>query len=166
MTRTVMYLRQLPIQLQQGWTPVGSNNTHNTRKDDMAQDGMSSYQVKTGVIEVRLMKIGGKGFNVARSLKEFIAAAGEIDKEFSIIPLKNEGDNLCRATDVPNTKDGIGKCYWHVIKFNNINGSMRIRTSMDIGKLKQAGSAFCMYLQKNRVYINKAQLVTEDGVTL
>jgi hypothetical protein len=32
---------------------------------------------------------------------------------------------------------------------------------MDIGKLKQAGSAFRMYLQSKRVYINKAQLGIE-----
>jgi hypothetical protein len=37
---------------------------------------------------------------------------------------------------------------------------------MDIGKLKEAGSAFHVYLQANRVYINKAQLGTEEGVTL
>jgi hypothetical protein len=37
---------------------------------------------------------------------------------------------------------------------------------MDIGKLKQAGSAFHMYLQAKRVYINNAQLGTEEGVTL
>jgi hypothetical protein len=43
---------------------------------------------------------------------------------------------------------------------------MRIRTSMDIGKLKQAGSAFRMYLQSKIVYINKAQLGIEEGVTL
>jgi hypothetical protein len=43
---------------------------------------------------------------------------------------------------------------------------MRIRTSMDIGKLKQAGSDFWMYLQSKRVYINKAQLGIEEGVTL
>jgi hypothetical protein len=124
----------------------------------MAQDGMSSYQIKTGVIEVRFMKIGDKGFNVAKSMKEFIAAARESDNEFSIMPINNECDNICRATDVTNTKDGIGKYYRHVIKFNNTNGSMRIRTSMDIGKLKQAGSVFRTYLQAKRVYINKAQL--------
>jgi hypothetical protein len=132
----------------------------------MAQDGMSSYQVKTGVIEVRFMKIDDNGLNVAISLKEFIAVARERDNEFSIMPINNEGDNLCRATDVTNTKDSIGKYYRHVIKFNNINCSVRIRRSMDIGKLKQARSAFCMYLQANRVYINKAQLGTEEGVTL
>jgi hypothetical protein len=71
-------------------------------------DGMSSYKVKTGVIEVRFMKSGDAGFNVARSLKEFIAAARESDNEFSIIPLSKEGNNICRAADVPNTKDGIG----------------------------------------------------------
>jgi hypothetical protein len=127
---------------------------------------MTSFHIKTGVIEVILMRIGDKGFNVAKSLEEFIAAARESDKEFSNMPIHNEGDNICRATDVPNTKEGIGKYYRHVIKFNNINGSMRIGTSMNIGKLKQAGSAFRMYLQAKRVCINKAQLVTEEGVTL
>jgi hypothetical protein len=43
---------------------------------------------------------------------------------------------------------------------------MWIMTSMDIGKLKHAGSAFRMYLQAKRVYINKAQLGIEEGVTL
>jgi hypothetical protein len=51
------------------WIPVGINNKNNKRKDDMAQDGMASYQVKTGVVEVRFMKIGDKGFNVASILK-------------------------------------------------------------------------------------------------
>jgi hypothetical protein len=132
----------------------------------MAQDGMSSYQVKTGLIEVMFMKICDNGFNVARILKEFIAAARESDKEFSIIPINNEGDNPYRATDVPNTKVGIRKYYRHFIKSNNINASMWIRTSMDIGKLKHAVSAFHTYLQANRVYINTEQFVTEDGVTL
>jgi hypothetical protein len=112
------------------------------------------------------MRINEKGFNVAKSLKEFIAAARESDKEFSIMHINNEGDNLCRATDVPYTKDGIVKYYRHVIKFNNINGYMRIRMLMDIGKLKQTGSVFHTYLQAKRVYINKAQLGTEQGVTL
>jgi hypothetical protein len=53
-----------------------------------------------------------------------------------------------------------------MIKFNNINGSMSIRTSIDIGKLKQAGSAFRVHLQSKRVYINKAQLGIQEGVTL
>jgi hypothetical protein len=127
---------------------------------------MSSYKVKTGVIEVRFMKSGDAGFKVARSLKEFIAAARERYKEFSILPLIKEGNNICRAEDVPNTKDGIGNHYRHMIKFKNINGSMRIRTSMDIRKLKQAGSAFRVYLQSKRVYINKAQLGIKEGVTL
>jgi hypothetical protein len=127
---------------------------------------MSSYKVKTGVKKVRFMKSSDAGFNVSQSLKEFIAAARESDKEFSILPLSKEGNNICRAADVPNMKDGIGNYYRHVIKFNNINGSMRIRTSIDIGRLKQEGSAFRMYLQSKRVYINKAQLGIEEGVTL
>jgi hypothetical protein len=111
------------------------------------------------------MKSGDAGFSVARILKEFITAARESDTEFSILPLSKDGNTICRAADVPSTKDGIGNYYRHVIKFNNINGSTRIRTLMDIGKLKQAGSAFRMYLQSKRVYINKSQLGIEEGVT-
>jgi hypothetical protein len=87
---------------------------------------MSSYKVKTGVIEVRFMKSGDAGFNVARILKELIAAERESYKEFSILPLSKEGNNICRAAYVPNKKDGIGNYYRHMIKFNNINGSMDI----------------------------------------
>jgi hypothetical protein len=67
---------------------------------------------------------------------------------------------------VPNTKDGIGNYYRHLIKLNNINGSMRIRTLMDIARLKQAGSAFRIYIQSKRVYIKNSQLGIEEGVTL
>jgi hypothetical protein len=54
---------------KENWTTVRINNKQNKRKDDMAQDGMKIYHIKTGVIEVRVMKIGDKGFNVAKSLK-------------------------------------------------------------------------------------------------
>jgi hypothetical protein len=69
------------------WIPVGSSNKNNKRKDDMAQDGMSSYQVKTGVIEVRFTRIGENGFNVARSLNEFIASAQERATMNSVLSL-------------------------------------------------------------------------------
>jgi hypothetical protein len=97
------------------------------------------------------MNIGDKGFNVTRSLHEFIATARGSDKEFCIMPLNNEGNNICMAADVPNTKDGIKNYYRHAIKFNNISGSMRIRKWLDIGKLKQVGPRFRMYLQSKRV---------------
>jgi hypothetical protein len=71
--------RQINDENKEEWIPIGSNNKQNKRKDDMAQDGKTSYHVKTGVIEVRFINIGDKGFNVAKSLKEFIAAAREID---------------------------------------------------------------------------------------
>jgi hypothetical protein len=33
---------------KENWTTVGSNNKQNKRKDDMAQDGMTSYHIKKG----------------------------------------------------------------------------------------------------------------------
>jgi hypothetical protein len=56
-------------------SPPEATTTKNKRNNDMAQDGMTSYHIKTGVIEARFMNIGDKGFNVVKSLKDFIAAA-------------------------------------------------------------------------------------------
>jgi hypothetical protein len=44
------HLRKSNDENKGDWIPVGSNNKQNKRKDDIAQDDMSSYQVKTGVI--------------------------------------------------------------------------------------------------------------------
>jgi hypothetical protein len=60
---------------------------NNTNEDD---DGMQSYNVKTGYIEVRFMTGNSKGFNVARALKQFLAATREQDNEFTILPLASE----------------------------------------------------------------------------
>jgi hypothetical protein len=76
------------------------------------------------------------------------------------------GNNLCIGANVPNSKDGIEQYFHHDVKFNNINGKLRIHTLQDIGQLKRGRSVFRIYLENNRVCINKAQLGEEDGVTL
>jgi hypothetical protein len=82
------------------------------------------------------------------------------------MPLSGIGNNLCYAADIPNSKEGIEGYYRHAIKFNNVHVSMRIRTSLDIGKLKRPGTSFRWYLDDKRVYINKAQLGTYEGLSL
>jgi hypothetical protein len=82
------------------------------------------------------------------------------------MPLSGMGNNLCHEADIPNSKEGIEGYYRHAIKFNNVNGTMCIRTSLDMGKLKRPGSSFHRYLDDKRAYINKAQLETEEGLSL
>jgi hypothetical protein len=77
------------------------------------------------------------------------------------MPLSGISNNLCYAADIPNSKEGFNGYYRHAIKSNNVNGTMRIRTSLDIDKLKRPGTSFRHYLEDKRVYINKAQLGTE-----
>jgi hypothetical protein len=52
------------------------------------------------------------------------------------------------------------------VKFNNVNGKLRISALKDIGQLKRGRSKFRVYLKNQRVYINKAQLGEEEGITL
>jgi hypothetical protein len=61
----------------------GSNMTTNSTP----ADGMEHYRVNVGYIDVRFMCVNGKGFNVARGIKQFIAAARTIDKDFCLLPL-------------------------------------------------------------------------------
>jgi hypothetical protein len=82
------------------------------------------------------------------------------------MPLSGIGNNLCDAADISNSKEGIEGYYRHAIKFNNVNGSMRIRTSLDIDKLKRPGTSFRQYLDDKRVNINKAQIGKEEGLSL
>jgi hypothetical protein len=63
-------------------------------------------------------------------------AARATDEDFTLMPVSGIGNNLCYAADILNSKEGIEGYYRHAIKFNNVNGTMRILTSLDIGKLK------------------------------
>jgi hypothetical protein len=155
-----------------GWKQVrsgkatGTDSVNKTHIGNKKDDGMTGYEVKMGSIEVRFITASGKSCNIARSLKEFIVAARATDEEFTLMPLSGIGNNLCYVADILNCKEGIEGYYRHTIKFNNVNGSMRILTSLDIGKLKRPGTSFPCYLDDKRVYINKTQLGTEECLSL
>jgi hypothetical protein len=155
-----------------GWKQFGPSKVTVTDSDNKnfngneKDDGMTSYEVKTGIIEVRFMTTSGKSCNIVRSLKEFIDTARATDEEFTLMPLSDISNNLCYAADNPNSKEGIEGYHRHTIKYNNVNGTMRIHTSLDIGKLKKLGKYFRRYLDDKRVYNNKAQLSTEKGLSL
>jgi hypothetical protein len=85
----------------------GPNMTTNTT----TADGMEHYCVNVGYVDVRFMCGNGKGFNVARGIKQFIAAARAIDKDFCLLPLGSQDNNLCIPADVPNLKEGILKYF-------------------------------------------------------
>jgi hypothetical protein len=156
---------QVAAQTQENGDNRGRSNAtgiNNTSKDD----GMQSYNAKTGYIEVRFMTGNSKGFNVARAHKQFLAAAREQDNKFTILPLAGIGNNLCIGAEIPNYKAGFEQYFRNDVKFNNINGKLRIRTSQGLGRLERGRSKFCVYLEQQRVYINMAQLGEEDGINL
>jgi hypothetical protein len=159
----------IPMQAAAETRENGDNNgrfnatgINNSSKDD----GMQRYNAKTGYIEVRFITGNKKGSNVARALKQFLTAAREQDDEFTILPLAGTGNKLCIGADVPNYKAVIEQYFRHDVKFNNINGKLRIRTSQGLDQLKRGRSKFHVYLEQQRVYINKVQLGEGDGITL
>jgi hypothetical protein len=112
--------------------PRGPNMTTNSTP----ADGMEHYRVNVGYIDVYFMCGNGKVFNVARGIKQFIAAARTIDTDFCLIPLGGQDNNLCIPADVPNSKEGILKYFRHRVSVNNVAGSIRIQTKFSISQLK------------------------------
>jgi hypothetical protein len=74
-------------------------------------DGMEHYLVNVGYVDVRFMCGNGKCFNIARGIKQFIASARAIDKDFCLLPLGGQYYNLCIPSDVPNSNEGILKYF-------------------------------------------------------
>jgi hypothetical protein len=125
-----------------GWTKV--NGKHHVEGDNPVykEDGMDHNSVNVGFIDVRCMCGNGKGFNVARGLKQFISAARAIDMDFCLLPLGGQDNNLCISEDVPNLKEGIQKYFGHRVSVNNIAGSIKIQTKFSISQLKHPSSTF------------------------
>jgi hypothetical protein len=76
------------------------------------------------------------------------------------------GTYIYIAFDVPGNREGIERYFQHEVKANNVNGKMRIRSSLALGALKKRNFPFCNYLDDNRVYINNAQLGDEEVIAL
>jgi hypothetical protein len=89
---------------------------------------MEHYSVNVVYVDVIFMCGNGKGFNVARGIKQFIAAARAIDKDFCLLPLGVQDNNLCILADFPNSKEGIQKYFPHRVSVNNVAGSIKIQT--------------------------------------
>jgi hypothetical protein len=145
---------------------LGQDAERGVEPNKKTNDEATTYSCKTGFIEVRYMCRSRRGFNIARAIKEFVNAARKQDPEFSILPLHGSGNNICNAMDVPGNREGIERYCRHEVKTNNVNGKMRIRSSLALGAQKKRNSHFHNYLDDNHVYINNAQLGDEEGIAL
>jgi hypothetical protein len=148
-----------------GWSKI-NGKIHVESNNTTTEDGMEHYSVNVGYVDVRFMCGNGKGFNVERGIKHFIAASRAIDKDFFLLPLGGQDSNLCIPADIPNSKEGIHKYFRHRVSVNNVAGSIKIQTKFSISQLKHPSSTFRQYLNKERVHINSAQLGVEEGVTM
>jgi hypothetical protein len=91
-----------------GWSKI-NGKIHVESNSPNAEDGMEHYSVNVSYVDVRFMCGNGKGFNFARGINQLIAAARVIDKDFCLLPLGGQYNNLCIPADVPNSKEGIQK---------------------------------------------------------
>jgi hypothetical protein len=149
-----------------GVTKVNGKRHVEGNNPTTTEDGIEHYRVDVGHIDLRCIGGNGKGFNVVCGLKQFITAARSIDKDFCMLPLIGQDNNLCIQSTVPNSKEGIQKYFHHIVAVNNVAGSINIQTKCFISELKHPSSSFRQYLNQERVHINSAQLGDEEGVPM
>jgi hypothetical protein len=89
-----------------GWSKINGKR-HMESNSPNAEYGMEHYSVNVGFVDVRFTCGNWKGFNVAIGIKQFIDASRDIDKDFCLLPLGGQDNNLCIPADVPNSKEGI-----------------------------------------------------------
>jgi hypothetical protein len=94
-----------------GWTKVNGKRHIEGDNPSNTEDGMEHYSVNVGFIDLRFMCGNGKGFNAARGLKQLISAARATDKDFCLLSLGGQENNLCIPADIPNTKEGIQNAF-------------------------------------------------------
>jgi hypothetical protein len=124
-----------------GWSKINGKR-HVESTNITMEDGMEHYIANVGYVEVIFMCGDGKGFNVTRGIKQFIATSRAIDKYFCLLPLGGQYNNLCIPADVPNSKEGIKKYFQHRVSVNNVAGSIKIQTKFSISQLKHPSSFF------------------------
>jgi hypothetical protein len=148
-----------------GWSKI-NGKIHVESTNTTTEDGMEHYSVNVGYVDVIFMCGNGKCFNVAQGINQFIDAARAIYKDFCLLPLGGQDNNLCIPAGVPNSKKGIQKYFRHRVSVNNVAGSIKIQNKFSISQLKHPSSTFHQFLNKERVHINSAQLRVEEGVTM
>jgi hypothetical protein len=83
---------------------LGQDVERGVEPNKKTNEEATTYSCKTGFIEVRIMCGSGRGFNIARAIKDFVNAARKQDPEFSILLLHGIGNNICNAMDVPGNR--------------------------------------------------------------
>jgi hypothetical protein len=110
-------------------------------------DQRDSICLQKGYLDVRFMfgiksTAASATFNLARSLKSFIIAGRQFDKNFCILPLYGDGNPISRPQDVPNSKDVITVYYRHRLAGNNVTGKMKIKSTDFQGIFDERSGAY------------------------
>jgi hypothetical protein len=96
--------------------------------------------------------------NVSALLKRFLSCALKTDPDFRILPLQGGNQSISKPNGIPTTKEGIDLYFQHKTVKDGVRGKITITVLKSIGQMKDMGSAFRTYLNKEKVYVSQAAL--------
>jgi hypothetical protein len=127
-SRTVRHNIQWIVAMQSSMT------TGHSEGDGNQIDNLS---LQRGYMDVRFMcgtKVTNTSatFNLDQSIKNFVVARSEFNKNFCILHLYGEGNPISKTQDMPNSNDFITVYYRFCLAGNDVSGKMRIQSSSSI----------------------------------
>jgi hypothetical protein len=117
----------------------------------------------TGTLETGFSIGSAVDVSISVLLKRFLLYALKNDPDFHIILLKGGNQIIAYPNGIPTTKEGIDLYLEHNIVKDGVRGNITVTMMKSIGQMKDMGSAFRTYLNKEKVYVSQAALGLFDA---
>jgi hypothetical protein len=101
--------------------------------------------------------------NASLLLKSFMAFGKQTNEDSRIKPLNGSANRITYPSNIPTTKEGVELYYQHHIVANGIRGKINISMSKTMDDMKDLGTTFRKYLNKEKVYVSQASLGLVDA---
>jgi hypothetical protein len=99
-------------------------------------------------------------------LKRFVAFAKQTNGAFRIEPLNDSAQCITNPRNIPTTKEGVELYYQHRIVAEGIKGKINVSMSKTMGDMKDLGTPFRKYLNKEKVYVSQDSLGLVDPMII
>jgi hypothetical protein len=117
----------------------------------------------TGTLEIGVSIRSSVDININALLKLFLPYALNIDTDFRILPLQGGNQIISYPNGDPTTKEGIDLYFQHKTVKDGVRGKITVTMSKLISQMKDMGSVFRTYLNKEKVYVIQAALGLVDA---
>jgi hypothetical protein len=95
--------------------------------------------------------------------KHFLLYALKADPNFRILTIQGGNQSISYPNEIPKTKEGNELYFQHKIVKDGVRGKITVTMSTSNDQTKDMGSAFHIYLNREKVYVSQSALGLVDA---